>query len=85
MIDKDLAIWRRKHECIFDLFVFLKGKDSKTIQMNEKSFYPKDFFLNECNVCYGCLCKMHVIMPTHESWMYVQPFFIFLLLKVLKL
>jgi len=29
-----------------DLFVFFKGKDSITIQMNEKGFYLKDFFLD---------------------------------------
>ena len=49
-----------------DLFVCLKGKDSITIQMNEKGFYLKDFFWTEGNICYGCLCKMHVIMATHE-------------------
>jgi len=49
-----------------DLFVCLKGKDSITIQMNEKGFYLKDFFWTEGNICYGCLCKMHAIMPTHE-------------------
>jgi len=49
-----------------DPFVFLKGKDSITIHTNEKGFYPKDFFWIEDNICYGCLCKMHVIMPTHE-------------------
>jgi len=48
-----------------DLFVILKGKDSITIQMNAMGFYPKEFWI-EGNICYGCLCKMHVIMPTHE-------------------
>jgi len=38
-----------------DLFVFLKGKDSITIQMNEKGFYLKDFFWTEGNICYGCV------------------------------
>ena len=50
---------------MFIFLCFFKGKDSITIHMNEKDFYPKDFFWTEDHIYYGCLCEMHIIMPTH--------------------
>jgi len=67
-----------------DLFGFLKRKDSITIQINEKGFYPKDFFGLRATyiivVCGRCisLCQL---MNDERTY---NPFFILLLLKVLK-